>query len=150
MRGERLAHTLEPTALVHEAWVRLFGNVPRAFDDRAHFLRAAARAMRRILIDHARARRRAKRAGSLAQRVPLEDWLVVVEARQLDLIALDVALDSLEAADDDLARLVELRFFGGLSIQETAKVLGRSTASVERDWCVARALLRRELDGGPA
>lgn len=148
MGRERAAHTLEPTALVHEAWVRLFGGGPAAFEGRAHFLRAAARAMRRVLIDHARARGRRKREGGQGQRQPLEDWLVVVEARQLDLVALDDALAQLEAADEDLARLVELRFFGGLSIAETAAVLGRSTASVERDWRVARALLRRSLDDG--
>lgn len=148
MGGERATHTLEPTALVHEAWLRLLGTQPRAFTDRTHFLRAAARAMRRVLIDHARARNRRKREGGAAPRLPLADWLVVVDERQLDLLALDEALDRLEAADADLARLVELRFFAGLTIAEAAAVLDRSTATLERDWRCARAILRRLLDGG--
>lgn len=146
MRGERVDHTLDPTALVHEAWLRLLGRTPRAFDDRGHFLRAAARAMRRVLIDHARARRRHKRGGG-EPAAALDAWFVGVESRQLDLLALDEALDRLEAADADLAQLVELRFFSGLSIAEAAAVLTRSTASVERDWRCARALLRALLDG---
>ena len=149
MRGERSSHTLDPTALVHEAWLRLFGHDPRHFADRAHFLRAAARAMRRVLIDHARARGRHKRTADPAA-LPLEGWLDGIASRPLDLLALDEALDRLEAADADLARLVELRFFSGLSIAETAAVLARSTASIERDWRCARALLQRLIDGGPS
>jgi RNA polymerase sigma-70 factor (ECF subfamily) len=145
MRGERSSHTLDPTALVHEAWLRLFGYDARHFADRAHFLRAAARAMRRVLIDHARSRGRQKRTADPAA-LPLAAWLDGIAARQLDLLALDEALDRLEAVDADLAHLVELRFFSGLSIAEAAAVLGRSTASVERDWRCARALLRRLLD----
>lgn len=147
MRGERASHTLNPTALVHEAWLRLFGHDPRQFADRAHFLRAAARAMRRVLIDHARARGRQRRTAdptALALAQPHDG----VASRALDLLALDEALDRLEAADADLARLVELRYFSGLSIAETAAVLARSTASVERDWRCARALLQRLIDGG--
>lgn len=147
MRGERAAHTLDPTALVHEAWLRLLGREARPFADRRHFLRAAARAMRRILIDHARARRRQKRGGTLDPREPTAEWLLVAEVRQLDLLALDQALDQLALAAPDLAELVELRFFGGLSIAETAAATNRSTASVERDWRCARALLRRLIDG---
>lgn len=147
MRGERATHTLDPTALVHEAWLRLLGHEPRPFDDRGHFLRAAARAMRRILIDHARARRRQKRGGATTSQEPLADWLLAAEARQVDLVALDEALERLAAAAPDLAELVELRFFGGLSIAETATATNRSTASVERDWRCARALLRGLIDG---
>lgn len=146
MQRERGDHTLQPTALVHEVWVRVLAEGQRSFLDRAHFLRSAALAMRRILVDHAR-HRHAARVEAPGQRVPLDDWIVVVEARQIDLVALDEALASLDAADPDLARLVELRFFGGLTIAETASVLGRSTASVERDWRVARALLSRCLAG---
>lgn len=147
MRGERAAHTLDPTALVHEAWLRLLGQGARPFTDRNHFLRAAARAMRRILIDHARTRQRLKRGGGQPAGEPLAEWLLAVEARHLDLLALDEALDQLAAAAPDLAELVELRFFGGLSIAETAAATDRSTASVERDWRCARALLRALLDG---
>lgn len=147
MRGERATHTLDPTALVHEAWLRLLGHEPRPFDDRGHFLRAAARAMRRILIDHARARRRQKRGGATTSQEPLTEWLLAAEARQVDLVALDDALERLGAAAPDLAELVELRFFGGLSIAETATATNRSTASVERDWRCARALLRGLIDG---
>ena len=147
MRGERSAHTHDPTALVHEAWLRLLGQEARPFTDRNHFLRAAARAMRRILIDHARTRQRLKRGGGQPPGEPLAEWLLAVEARHLDLLALDEALDQLAAAAPDLAELVELRFFGGLSIAETAAATDRSTASVERDWRCARALLRGLLDG---
>lgn len=149
MRSERSSHTLDPTALVHEAWLRLFGHDPRRFADRGHFLRAAARAMRRVLIDHARARARRKRTADPGA-LPLESWLDGIASRRLDLLALDEALDRLEQVDDDLARLVELRFFSGLSIAETAAVLARSTASVERDWRCARALLQRLIDGATA
>jgi RNA polymerase sigma-70 factor (ECF subfamily) len=144
MGRERRDHTLQPTALVHEVWLRVLGAGERTFNDRAHFLRSASVVMRRVLVDHAR-RRAAGRIEGAGQRTPLEDWLVVVEARQLDLIALDEALGNLAAADAELAHLVELRFFGGLSIAEAAAVLGRSTASLERDWRVARALLERSL-----
>lgn len=147
MRGERASHTLDPTGLVHEAWLRLLGPTARPFADRQHFLRAAARAMRRILIDHARARRRLKRGGGVSIEEPAVAWLLAAESRQLDLLALDQALDQLAVAAPDLAELVELRFFGGLSIAETAAATARSTASVERDWRCARALLRRLLDG---
>jgi len=147
MRGERASHTLDPTGLVHEVWLRLLGPSARPFADRQHFLRAAARAMRRILIDHARARRRLKRGGGVGVEEPAVEWLLAAESRQLDLLALDQALDQLAVAAPDLAELVELRFFGGLSIAETAAATARSTASVERDWRCARALLRRLLDG---
>jgi len=146
MRRERADHTLQPTALVHEVWMRILADGARDYESRAHFLRTAAQAMRRVLVDHAR-RRVALKAEAPGRREPLEEWLVLVDARQLDLVALDEALAELERADPALARLVELRFFGGLSIAETADILGRSTASLERDWRVARALLQRCLDG---
>lgn len=144
MGRERRDHTLQPTALVHEVWLRVLGEGERSFNDRAHFMRSASLVMRRVLVDHAR-RRAAARPQGAGQRMPLEDWFLVVEARQIDLIALDEALANLAAADADLAQLVDLRFFGGLSIAEAAAVLGRSTASLERDWRVARALLERCL-----
>lgn len=149
MRQERADHTLDPTALVHEAWLRLLGREPRSFADRSHFLRAASRAMRRTLIDHARSRKRQKRRGADVEPLPLAEWLVAAEARQLDLVAIDDALEQLARTAPDLAELVELRFFGGLSIAETAAATGRSTASVERDWRCARALLRGLLEGNP-
>jgi RNA polymerase sigma-70 factor (ECF subfamily) len=147
MHRERSDHTLQPTALVHEVWLRVLSEGERTYQDRAHFLRCASLAMRRVLVDHAR-RRASGRAEVPGRRAALEDWLVVVEARQLDLVALDEALATLEAADSDLARLVELRFFGGLTIAEVAELTGRSTASLERDWRIARALLERCLEGG--
>lgn len=147
MHGERRAHTLDPTALVHEAWLRLLGRMPRSFSDRRHFLRAAARAMRCILIDHARARSRRERRLDAYDGL-MADWFDDIAARRLDLLALDEALVQLESVDEELVHLVELRFFSGLSIAETATATGRSTASVERDWRCARALLRRLMTGG--
>ncbi len=145
MADERTGHTLQPTALVNEAWLRLVASsAPPAVEDRAHFLRLCARAMRHVLVDHARARAAQKRAGS-ARRVPLDELLSSFEERRLDLLALHEALERLEAVDDALARLVDLRYFAGLTIEETAGALGSSTATVERDWRVARLWLRREL-----
>lgn len=148
MGGERVGHTLEPTALVHEAWLRLLaeGDEPRRFDDRGHFVRVAARAMRRVLVDHARGRAAEKR-GRDWQPVPLDGVLAGFEERHLDLLALDEALERLAAMDPELARLVELRFFAGLTIAQTAGVLGVSTPTVERQWRVARMWLRRDLPG---
>ncbi|MGE0145688.1 MAG: ECF-type sigma factor [Planctomycetota bacterium] len=148
MRGERRDHTLEPTALVHEMWAKLFAQEPPLFDTRGHFLRVAARAMRRVLIDHARAKRSQKRDGHRVRLSLLDDSLVAADERSLDLLALEEALERLDAVDPELARLVELRFFAGLTIEATSKVLGRSTASLERDWRVARALLLDVLTEG--
>jgi RNA polymerase sigma factor (TIGR02999 family) len=153
MRRERAGHTLQPTALVHEAFLRLLRLPPGSVQNRVHFFALAAQAMRRILADHARRHRAAKRGGN-AVRVPL----VLVEggapaaAAGDDVAAddLDAALEDLAKLDERQARVVELRFFGGLSIEETAEVLAVSPATVKRDWLVARAWLHRELRGGTA
>jgi RNA polymerase sigma factor (TIGR02999 family) len=150
MRRERAGHTLQPTALVHEAFLRMLRLPPGSVQNRVHFFALAAQAMRRILADHARRHRAAKRGGS-AVRVPLE---LVEGGAPASAAGEDVAADDLDAALEDLAKLdprqarvVELRFFGGLSIEETAEVLAVSSATVKRDWLVARAWLHRELRG---
>jgi RNA polymerase sigma factor (TIGR02999 family) len=146
MDGERAEHTLQPTALVHEAWLRLFATQLPPLADRAHFARLAARAMRHVLVDHARARRREKRGGGAERRVLLDDVLDEVErSGSLDVIALHEALERLAAQDEQAARIVEVRFFGGLTIAEAAAALGVSTPTVERGWSVARLWLAREL-----
>ena len=144
MRGERADHTLQPTALVHEAYLRLIGSEAPRFEDRTHFVRLAARAMRNGLVDHARAKKAQKR-GSGVEPASLDAVLAVFEEQQLDVLALHEALERLAAMDEPLARLVELRFFAGLTIEETANALGVSTPTVERHWRVARMWLRREL-----
>lgn len=149
MQDERREHTLQPTALVHEAWLRL-ERAPESWltdpttVDRNLFFGVAARAMRRILVDHARRRRASKREGQAA-RVPLDDALENVEGPAGDLVALDEALERLADRDAELSRLVELRFFGGLSVREVAEVLKVSHRRVERGWSTARLWLRREL-----
>lgn len=149
MRSEHAAHTLQATALVHEAWLKLSG-VERwsEVNDPAHLLKLAARAMRNVLIDHARAKQRLKR-GSGAEREPL-DLLIdtVTQGRQLDVLALHEALGRFAAFDEQGAQIVELKFFGGLSIDEVARTLDLSTATVERGWRVARLWLARELGDG--
>lgn len=136
---ERSDHTLQPTALVHEAWLRLSGSAPAA-TDRAQLFGIAARLMREILIDHARARAAAKRDGG--ERITLSAIDVAPESvGEIDLIALDDALNRLERLDSNKARIVELRYFGGLSIDETGKVLGQSQATVKRHWQAARIWL---------
>jgi RNA polymerase sigma factor (TIGR02999 family) len=152
IRRERPDHTLQPTALVHEAYMRLAGHVEQHgadWRDRAHFFGVAARVMRQVLVDHARAHQAAKR-GSGQARVTLSEDLRIVEEETVDLLALDVALTRLAALDADQARLVELRFFAGLTVEETAEVVGRSPTSVKREWRVARAWLHRELSGAVA
>ncbi len=144
---QRPGHTLQATALVHEAFLRLIDQTGVSFQDRAHFFAVASRAMRQILVDHAR-RRGAEKRGGAATRLALEDGTAAVEPRGVDLVALDGALERLEALDPEQARLVELRFFGGLTIEETAVVLGRSPATVKRSWGSARAWLYGELAGG--
>ena len=146
MRGEATGHTLQATALVHESWMKLAaaGALPMA-EDRAHFLRLAARAMRRVLVDHARTRDRAKRGGG-AVREPLDDVVdAITRGSDLDLVALNDALERLGQFDERGARIVELRLFAGLSIDESAKALGVSTPTIERGWRVARLWLSREL-----
>jgi RNA polymerase sigma factor (TIGR02999 family) len=145
MKDQHEAATLQPTALVHEAYLRLFGgeSAPAA-ENRRHFVRVAARAMRAVLVDHVRAQTRDKRGGG-RERVPLDEAVAFLEERVGDLLELDEALQRLAKLDDKLARLVELRFFGGLTIEQTAEVLGTSTPTVERSWRTARAFLSREL-----
>ncbi|HXV59266.1 MAG TPA: ECF-type sigma factor [Vicinamibacteria bacterium] len=146
LRHERHAHTLQPTALTNEAFVRLFGYREVGWQDRAHFFAVAAQVMRRILVDHARKRRAAKR-GAAAARVTLDEAHGGVAPVDVDVLALHEALERLEALDPRQCRIVELRYFGGLSVEETASVLDTSRATVTRDWNVARLWLRRELEG---
>jgi RNA polymerase sigma-70 factor (ECF subfamily) len=143
MNRERPDHTLQPTALVHEAFLRLVGGAPGDFRDRTHFLRAASQVMRRVLVDHARARNSAKRGGAL--RVTLDEAIAGHDDRVLDMLVLDDALTRLAAAEPRWAQVVELRFFAGLEVDEVAGLLGTSTATVKRDWQFARAWLSREL-----
>ncbi|MEO8561529.1 MAG: ECF-type sigma factor [bacterium] len=143
MRGEQIGHTLQPTELVDAAFVRAIGQREIPWESRAHFFAVAAQTIRRILVDHARARRRQKRDFGL--RVTFDEGVAEVEATSLDLIALDDALQQLDAAAPRQAKVVELRFFGGLEIDETAHALGISPATVKRDWIFARAFLLRSL-----
>ena len=144
---ETPGQSLQPTALVHEAYLRLVGDPaePRSFADRAHFLAAAATAMRRILIDNARRKQAGKRGGGL-QRQPLE--AVAAPERDEDLLAVDEALERLAAQDPIKARLVELRYFAGLTGEQAAEVLGISPTTADRHWAYARAWLRAEIRGG--
>lgn len=149
LRRERPGHTVQTGTLVHEAFVRLIEGQPVPWEGRAHFFGIAARVMRQVLVDHARARDAAKRgAGEAAE--PLTNALsVIVEAMDVSVIALDRALDDLSALDPNQARVVELRFFGGLTVEETAEVMGISTGTVKREWSMARAWLRRAVAGEP-
>jgi RNA polymerase sigma factor (TIGR02999 family) len=151
MHGERKAHTLQATALVHEVWIRLLG--PGADDSggtaiewegRRHFLSVAARAMRNLLVDHARARTARKRDAG-RQRIAVDEMIAVYEDSGVDILALSEALEGLAQIDSQLARLVELRFFGGLEYKQVADVLGMSLRSAERGWFTARAYLRGVL-----
>jgi RNA polymerase sigma factor (TIGR02999 family) len=145
MRHERAGHTLEPTGLVHEVALRLLGRSALPLDDRQHFLRAASLAMRRVLVDHARARGAAKRDGGV--RVTLGDAADARVEPAVDALALDRALERLAAAEPRWAQVVELRFLLGLDVEETAEALGVSAPTVKRDWRFARAWLARELGG---
>ena len=142
--GERVGHTLGTTGLVHEAYLELARLEHIAWPGRAYVLAAASQAMRRILIDYALARRAEKRGGGVAP-VPLDDAVAMVVSRSDALLALDEALDRLAAMSPRSARVVECRFYGGMSIEETAEALGTSPATVKREWGVARAYLNREL-----
>jgi RNA polymerase sigma factor (TIGR02999 family) len=144
---ERSSLTLPPTALVNEAYLRLLGPDPLPWANRAHFFGAAARAMRRILVDHARARRRQKRAGRM-DAVPLSEVELAAGERSLDLLALDEALERLASRDRRLVQVVELRYFAGMTVAETARVLGVSTGTVAGDWKIARMWLHREIGKG--
>jgi RNA polymerase sigma factor (TIGR02999 family) len=139
------AQTLQPTALVHEACLRLLGSETPGWSSRAHFLGVAAKAMRSILVDYARKRNAQKRGGS-QERVPIESLLELYERETPDLVLLDDALTRLFAQDEQLGRIVELRFFGGLSVEETARVMEVSEPTIVRGWRVARLWLKRELE----
>lgn len=147
MRREREDHTLQTTALVNEVYLRLIDVSRIRWQDRAHFFAMAARLMRRVLVDHARSRRYQKRGGG-AVRVSLSHALEMQEERAPDIVALDDALDALAKVDARKSRVVELRFFGGLSVAETAEALGVSPETVMRDWRLAKAWLLRELLDG--
>jgi len=144
MRNERQGHTLQTSALVNEAYLRLVDHENIAWQNRAHFFGVAAQAMRRILVDYARSRGRLKRAG-VAQQVSLDEAMTLAEERAAELIALDDALAELAKIDERKSRVVELRYFGGLSVEETAEALGVSFMTVMRDWNTARAWLMREV-----
>lgn len=144
LAGERRGHTLQATALVNEAYLRLVDSGARQWQNRAHFFGIAAQMMRQVLVDHARARNYLKRGGG-AQQVTFDEGLIVADERAADIVALDDALTALAKLDERKSRLVELRFFGGLSIEETAAVLQVSPGTVMRDWTLAKAWLRREM-----
>lgn len=144
LAGEKVGHTLTPTALVHEAYLKLVDQSRVDWKGKTHFLAVGAQAMRRILVDHARSRGRAKRGGN-AIRLQLEDHLALSPGRDEDVLALDEALDKLVALDPRQASVVEMRFFAGLSVAEVAAVLGVSKRTIEGEWTAARAWLRREL-----
>ncbi len=145
LRRERPGHTLQSTALVHEAFVRLTGNAPPQWEDRAHFFGIMARLMRQILVEYARSRNAGKRGGA-AVRVTVGGAEEFARKTDLDVVALDDALKDLARIDPQQSRVVELRFFSGLSIEETAEVMGISISTVKRDWNTARIWLFRELD----
>jgi RNA polymerase sigma-70 factor (ECF subfamily) len=144
LRGERSGHTLQTTALVHEAYLRLFDNAGRTFADRAHFLAVASRVMRQVLVDYARARAAKKRSGGA-------EWTANLEVKgnagveQLELLELDRALEALAGEDKSLAEVIEMRYFGGMTAEETAEALGRSVHIVRHDLRLALAWLKREL-----
>ncbi len=148
LRGERREHSLQPTALTHEAFLRLFGTRKVEWQDRAHFFAVASQLMRRVLVEHARKRGAAKR-GAGATRVTLGDAEAPAASVDVDVVAVHEALDQLKAIDARQSKIVELRYFGGLSIEEVAEVLGISPATVKREWRVAKLWLRRALELGP-
>jgi RNA polymerase sigma factor (TIGR02999 family) len=148
VRGERPGQTIQATALVNEAFVRLAGERARHFNGRTHFLAIAALSMRQILVQRARARNALKRGGG-PQRVTLDDANIGgADSNDIDVLALDEALSRLTALDAELAKVVELRYFGGLTVEEVADVMGTSPATVKRQWALARAWLKRSLEGG--
>lgn len=145
LRHERAGHTLQPTALVNEAYLRLLDQDETDWKNRSHFMAIAAQAMRRVLVDHARRGHAAKRGGPLP-RLSLEEVIIYSEERAGDLIALDELMEHLSRIDAQQGRVVELRVFGGLTVEETAEALGISPATVKRDWSMAKAWLAREMD----
>ena len=144
MRREHAGHTLQTTALVHEAYLRLVNQRDVRWQNRAHFFAAAAQLMRRILIDHARGRHRLRRGGG-AQKVSLAEAADLFQKPAIDLLVLDEALKNLAEVDERQGRIVELRFFGGLSVEETAEVLKISPSTVRKDWTFAKAFLHRAM-----
>jgi RNA polymerase sigma factor (TIGR02999 family) len=147
MRRERPGHTLQATALVHEAYIQLVDQTRVTWRNRAHFFAVAAQLMRRILVDHARSRNAQKRGGP-APKLALEEAVGLLDRRDVALEALDDALTALAQLDPRQGRIVELRFFGGLTVEETAEVIGISPATVEREWRMARAWLHSQLQRG--
>lgn len=145
LRRERAGHTLQPTALVNEAYLKLIDQRNAKWQNRAHFFGISAQLMRRILVDHARQHQAVKRGGSEQQRVSITSVEKFAKEPEVDLLALNEALDELTRMDPQQSQIVELKFFGGLSIEEIAEVLGIGHATVERDWKMARAWLRRQL-----
>jgi RNA polymerase sigma-70 factor (ECF subfamily) len=146
LNREKPGHTLSSTALVHEAYLRLVKQKGVAWQNRAHFFGVAARMMRRILVDHARRNGYAKRGGG-AMTLSLDETMTPAPEREINLVALDDALNTLAKLDERQSRMVELRYFGGLSIEETSEVLGVSAPTVKREWASARAWLYREING---
>jgi RNA polymerase sigma factor (TIGR02999 family) len=147
LRAERPGHTLQATALVHEAYLKLVDQRQVNWQNRAHFFGVAAQVMRRILLDYAKGRAREKRGGDV-QKTSLDEALLVSHDRAYELVEIDQALGRLEALDRRQAQVVEMRFFGGLSVEETAEALGVSEPTVKREWAMARAWLHRELSCG--
>lgn len=145
MSRERPEHTLQTTALVHEAYLRLGGMTETAWESRAHYLRVASKAMRRVLIDHAR-RKRSEKLGGDRRKEPLDNAAVFIGDPSLDLLALEDVLRKLAEVEPRMESLVELRFFGGLTVEETARILGISDRTVRNDWRIAKAWLKREME----
>ena len=146
LQRERIDHTLQSTALVHEAYMRLAGQNPPQWQNRAHFFGIAAHLMRQILVEYARGHAAAKR-GEASRRLTLDEAIALPAQAELDVVALDKALTELSEMDEQQGRIVELRFFSGLTIQDTSEVLGVSPATVKRDWITARAWLYRAMSG---
>ena len=144
LRKQRSDHTLQPTALVNEAYLKLIDISTVSWQDRAHFFAVASRTMRHVLVDHARGRNRDKRGGG-AQKLSLDDAVAFANSREVDLLSLDEAMSDLATIDDQQSRIVELRFFGGLTVEETALVLHISTATVKREWRIAKAWLHKRI-----
>jgi RNA polymerase sigma factor (TIGR02999 family) len=148
MRNERESHTLQTTALVHEAYVRLVDWKNADWQNRAHFFAVAAQMMRKILVDYARQHKAEKRGGGV-QKIAIDDAITFAAEKDLDLFALDEALTTLEAIDPRQSRIIELRFFGGLTIDETAEVMKLSPATISSEWMMARTWLHSRLKGEP-
>lgn len=146
LRRERDHHTLQPTALVHEAYLRLIGQKETVWQNRAHFFGIAARVMREILIEYARGRNRQKRGGEIKTQIALDDAVSFAKTNLLDVLAVDEALNALEKLDERQSRIVEMKFFGGLTVEEIGEVLDVSPATVKREWATAKLLLYRMLN----